>query len=53
MFFRVWLAPAEFVPKEGSNVRTDELTAGGYAYFAGVDGGGILVARKKDWIFFA
>jgi hypothetical protein len=38
------------VPKEGSNVRTYELTADGY--FAGVDGGGVLVARKKDWKYF-
>ena len=38
------------VPKEGSNVRTYELTADGY--FAGVDGGGVLVARKKDWKVF-
>ena len=34
----------------GSNVRTDELTVGGY--FAGISGGGILIARKKDWKIF-
>jgi hypothetical protein len=51
MFFRVWLAPAEFMPVVGSNVRTDELTAGGY--FAGMSGGGILIARKKDWKIFS
>ena len=50
MFFRVWLAPAEFMPVVGSNVRTDELTVGGY--FAGISGGGILIARKKDWKIF-
>jgi hypothetical protein len=50
MFFRVWMAPAEFVPKESSNVRTDELTVDGY--FAGVEGGSVLVARKRDWKVF-
>jgi hypothetical protein len=50
MFFRVWLAPAEFMPVVGSNVRTDELAVGGY--FAGISRGGILSARKKYWKIF-
>jgi hypothetical protein len=38
------------MPVVGSNVRTYELAVGGY--FAGISGGGILIARKKDWKIF-
>ena len=50
MYFKVFGAPTNFLPKTQSNVRTDALTVEGY--FVGVARPGVLVARAEDWKVF-